>query len=155
MSVATVVCLRIELRVIPKCLTRLVPSKILHSYTPNPGHISRHANHRPGTAYFEVYFHFQRNGIARVPVLTTRNAATGTYIGRLRSLITFTFVLNIVTSKIELQFSTCNEKVRAVLLYIFIGDEIFLDDRLMCRSAVGHSQSTQRSTLLMNNTTPW
>jgi hypothetical protein len=155
MSVATVVCLRTELRVIPKCLTRLVPSKILHSYTPNPGHVSRHANHRPGTAYFKVYFHFQRNGIARVPVLTTRNTATGTHIGSLEPLITFTFILNLVTSKNELQLSTYNEKVRVVLLYIFLGDEIFLDDRLMCRSAVGHSQSTQRSTLPMKNTMPW
>jgi hypothetical protein len=155
MSVATVVCLRTELRVIPKCLTRPVPSKILHSYTPNPGHVSRRANHRPGVAYFKVYFHFQRNGIARVPVLTTRNVATGTHIGSPEPLITFTFMLNIVTSKNELQLSTCNEKVRAVLLYIFIGNEIFPDGRLMCRSAVGHSQSTQRSTLLMKNTTPW
>jgi hypothetical protein len=155
MSVATVVCLRTELRVIPRCLTRLVPSKILHSYTPNPGYVSRYANHRPGTAYFEVYFHFQRNGIARVPVLTIRNTATGTHIGSLEPLIIFTFILNIVTSKNELQLSTYNEKVRAVLLYIFLGDEIFLDDRLMCRSAVGHSQSTQRSTLLVKNTTPW
>jgi hypothetical protein len=141
--------------VIPKCLTRLVPSKILHSYTPNLGYVSRHANHRPGIAYFEVYFHFQRNGIARVPVLTTRNAATSTYIGSPKPLITFTLMLNLVTSKNDLQFSTCNEKVRAVLLYIFIGDEIFLDDRLMSRSAVRHSYSTQRSTLLIKNTTPW
>jgi hypothetical protein len=135
MSVATVECLRIELRVIPKCLTPPVPSKILHSYTPNPVHVSRHANQRPGADYFEVYFHFQRNGIARVPVLTTRNVATGTLIGSPEPLITFTFMLNIVTGKNELQFSTCNEKVRPVLLYIFIGDEMFLDDRLMCRSA--------------------
>jgi hypothetical protein len=104
---------------------------------------------------FKVYFHFQRNGIARVPVLTTRNAATGTHIGSLEPLITFTFILNLVTSKNELQLSTYNEKVRVVLLYIFLGDEIFLDDRLMCRSAVGHSQSTQRSTLPMKNTMPW
>ena len=104
---------------------------------------------------FKVYFHFQRSGIARVPVLTTRNVATGTHIGSPEPLITFTFMLNIVTSKNELQFSTCNERGRAVLLYIFIGDEMFLDDRLMCRSAVGHSQSTQRSTLLMKNTMPW
>jgi hypothetical protein len=141
--------------VMPKCLTRSVPSKILHSYTPNPGHVSRHANHRPGAAYFELYFHFQTNRIARVPVLTTRNVATGTHIGSPEPLITFTFMLNIVTSKNELQSSTCNEKVRAVLLYIFISDEMFLDDRLMCRSAVGHSRNTQRSTLLMKNTTPW
>jgi hypothetical protein len=154
MSVATVVCLRTELRVIPKCLTRSVPSKILYSYTPNPGYVSRYANYRPGAAYFKLYFHFQTNRIARVPVLTTRNVATGTHIGSPKPLITFTFMLNIVTSKNELQFSTCNEKVRAVLLYIFIGDEMFLDDRLMCRSAVRHSQSTQRSTLLMKNTTP-
>jgi hypothetical protein len=138
MSVATVVCLRTELRVITKCLTRLVPSKLLHSYTPNPGH----ANHRPGTVYFKVYFHFQRNGIARVPVLTIRNTATGTHIGSLKPLITFTFILDIVTSKNELQLSTYNKKMRVVLLYIFLGDEIFRDDRLMCRSAVGHSQST-------------
>jgi hypothetical protein len=85
--------------------------------------------------------------------LAIRNAVTGTYIESPELLITFTFMLNIVTSKNELQFSTYNEKVRAVLLYIFPGDEIFLDDRLMCRSAVGHSQSTQRSTLLMKNTT--
>jgi len=71
--------------------------------------------------------------------LITRNAATGTHIGSPELLITFTFILNIVTSKNELQLSTYNEKARAVLLYIFLGDEIFQDGRLMCRSAVGHS----------------
>jgi hypothetical protein len=114
--------------VIPKCLTHLIPSKILHSYTLNPSHVSRYANYRPGTAYFKVYFHFQRNGIARVPVLTTSNTATSTYIGSLKLLITFTFILNIVTSKNELQLSTYNKKIRVVLLYIFLGNEIFLDD---------------------------
>jgi hypothetical protein len=72
-------------------------------------------------------------------VLTIKNAATSTYIGSPEPLITFTFMLNIVTSKNELQFSTYNEKVRPVLLYMVLGDEMFLDDRLMCRSAVGHS----------------
>jgi hypothetical protein len=115
------------------------PSRIPHSYTRNPGHVSRATNHRPGTAYLRIYFYCQSNGIARVPGLTTRNASTGTHIGSPEPLITFTFMLNLITSTNELQFSTQKGKLWAVLLYMFLGDEIFLDDRLMCRSAVGHS----------------